>query len=53
MLENVILDTDVNKDQIKNTLKAEAKRLGERLSVLQQEIKRTDTACTTAAAYTE
>lgn len=40
MLENVILDTDVNKDQIKNTLKSEVKRLGERLSVLQQEIKR-------------
>ena len=34
MLENVILDTDVNKDQIKNTLKSEVKRLGERLSVL-------------------
>ncbi len=40
MLQNIILDTDTDKEQIKDTLKSEVKRLGERLSVLQQDIKK-------------
>ena len=42
MLENVIFDTGVDKQEIKDTLKSEVKRLGERLSVLQQDIKKND-----------
>ena len=42
MLENVIFDTGAEKQEIKDTLKSEVKRLGERLSVLQQDIKKND-----------
>ena len=42
MLENVIFDIGVDKQEIKDTLKSEVKRLGERLSVLQQDIKKND-----------
>lgn len=42
MLENVIFDMGAEKQEIKDTLKSEVKRLGERLSVLQQDIKKND-----------